>query len=193
MEAPTCDQLLLRAHSASSSFRRQSTELFNVLAEALEVVLVVWTFHETHLLGQEFSLVGPLGQDASPLLILPDWLVVKHGLREVRRSMLVHDLGLLWRQRYGLLALRDLLHGRRCGCLSLAATSPLLATAISGNWAARGRFRIFLVVVYTLHVVKQVVSPWKSIARNATFTSWIVTKVWPVTMSMHAMGLSLMA
>jgi hypothetical protein len=49
------------------------------------------------------------------------------------------------------------------------------------------------VVVDPLHVVEEVVSPWKSIAKKATFTASILAQMWPVTMPMHAVCFSFMS
>jgi hypothetical protein len=46
------------------------------------------------------------------------------------------------------------------------------------------------VIVYSLHVVKQVVSPWETIARESALTSSVEAKVRSVTVAVHAMSLA---
>lgn len=48
-------------------------------------------------------------------------------------------------------------------------------------------------VMDTLHVVKQIVSPWESIAGNAALAAGVVAQMWTVTMAMHSVGFPLVA
>lgn len=46
----------------------KASQLLNILAQPLEVSLIVWTLHEAHLMRQEIPLVGPLG--VKPLTVV---------------------------------------------------------------------------------------------------------------------------
>ena len=48
-------------------------------------------------------------------------------------------------------------------------------------------------VVDTLHVVKQVISPWEAIARDTTVATRIVAQMWPLTVSVHSVCFSFMS
>jgi hypothetical protein len=49
------------------------------------------------------------------------------------------------------------------------------------------------VVVHPLHVVKQVVSPWETIARESALATSVEAKVRSVTVAVHAVSLALVA
>lgn len=55
------------------------------------------------------------------------------------------------------------------------------------------RASILSVVMYSLHVVKQVVPPWESISGKSSLAASVEAKVWAVTVTVHAMGLALVA
>lgn len=48
-------------------------------------------------------------------------------------------------------------------------------------------------VVDTLHVVEQVVSPWEPIANYAPLAASIVAKMWAIAVAVHTVGFSFMA
>ena len=154
------------------------------------MAFIIRTLHNVDLLGQQRPLVVPLGvEDALPVLGVPSWLLrLIHGLWEVA-GWLEEPLRLR-RQRHRLMTLRRRLHHRRGGCLSFAAACLLGCFNYHGT--ANGRALILLVVMDTLHVVKQVVPSWKAIARNSTFASRVVAQVRPVAMSVHSMCFSFM-
>lgn len=55
------------------------------------------------------------------------------------------------------------------------------------------RASILSVIMYSLHVVKQVVPPWKSISGKSSLAASVEAKVWAVTMTVHAVSFSLVA
>ena len=52
---------------------------------------------------------------------------------------------------------------------------------------------ILTVIVYSLHVIKQVVSPWEAIARESALAASVEAKVRAVTVAVHAVSLALVA
>lgn len=110
---------------------------------------------------------------------------------------------LLWHQRAldrglgcdvrGLLSLRHRVRSGRRRSFALAACSLLL-----GRWVRVRSFRaretsasVLTVVVYSLHVVKQVVPPREAVARESTLAASVEAEVRSVTVTVHTMGLSL--
>jgi hypothetical protein len=158
-----CINLSERHHSASLSVRRHSAQLS------------ILPLDHVHLLGHKRSMVGPLG-------------CVINGVWDVSRGRIVHSLGMLWDQRHRLGSLCCRCR-RRGGGLAFARASSLLAIG-SHHWAASGIGRIFLVVMDALHVVEEVVSPWESVAREATLTAGISAQMWPVAVPVHSVCFS---
>jgi hypothetical protein len=52
---------------------------------------------------------------------------------------------------------------------------------------------ILTVIVYSFHVVKEVVSPWEAIARESALAASVEAKVRAVTVAVHAVSLALVA
>lgn len=51
---------------------------------------------------------------------------------------------------------------------------------------------LLLVIMYSLHVIKEIVPSWEPVARNTSLTSRVETQMWPISMSVHAMSFSFM-
>ena len=62
--------------SATTSLLRESAKLLDVLAQTLEVSLVVWALYEIHLSSKKLSLVGPLGVNDTLPMLGPPWLLL---------------------------------------------------------------------------------------------------------------------
>lgn len=131
-----------------------------------------------HLPGKELPLVGPLGNDTLAVLVAPSLLLL-----ERHRHLVVLWCGRWsrWECRVSQNMTRNssdplALGGRLLWCgsgLPLAPGGPSWRLKFSG-WDVRrpgGRSRILLVVMYTLHVVVQVVPPWKSITWYGAVTT----------------------
>jgi hypothetical protein len=181
---------------------RQSAQLLDVLAKPVEVGIIIRTLDEIHLPGNHLALVGPLGVEPLPHLGLPElWVLTLvhmwvHGL--------LREHGLLW-WRTGQTSQR--VHGWRAGTAALSwtvlslwrsgsfalAAIPLGALGLGPKDRASGHgIGAILVIMDTLHVVKQVVPPGKSISGNATFAAWVEAEVGTFTMAVHPVGLSFM-
>ena len=161
-------------HLAPLSFSRQPVEL-SILVD------------HVHLVGHEGSLLGPLWHGLIPV----DWFDVIDRPWQVSCGREVHGLDILFHKGQCLWSLCSW-RWRRGGCLALASATLLLATSSCHRGASGLRWRL-LVVVDPPHVVEEVVSPWKSSARNATVTASILAQMWPVTMPMHAVCFSFMS
>lgn len=102
-----------------------------------------------------------------------------------------NSLTLLW-HRNRLLTSDGWFRDKRAGWLPLGPFDLLLGLSTKDRIAS-GVDSVLLMVMDTLHMVKQVVSPWKAVAQYSTVTAGIKACKWLVTMPMHSMCFSFMA
>lgn len=136
-----------------------------------------------HLELNELLLVVPLAVHV-PLdsLVTGIRLVwVDRNLDWIRLLWNIHDLS--WQR----------LHSSSSRLITGRARLPLaahwLACSMVGSTVV---LWLLLVVMYTLHVVKQVVASRKSVAWDAALAARIEAKVWTLSVAMHTVGLSFM-
>ena len=83
--------------------------------------------------------------------------------------------------------------GRRRSFALTARTLLLSNVRIHGVRAWKTCAGVLSVVMYSLHVVKQVVPPWEAISRKSSLAAGVEAKVWTVAVTVHAMGLPFVA
>jgi len=64
---------------------------------------------------------------------------------------------------------------------------------IGSFWAWEASASILTVIVYPLHVIKQVVSPWETIAWESALAASVEAEMRSVTVAVHAVSLALVA
>ena len=94
-------------------------------------------------------------------------------------------------QCHRLLTLYGRFRDQGTGWLPLGSFDFLLCLSAQDR-AASGVDSVLLMIVDTLHMVKEVVSPWKAIAQDSALTARVIAQVWSITMAVHSMCFSFM-
>jgi len=194
--------LIVLYSATTPGLLRQSPQLLDVLAQTLQISLVIRALDEIHLAREELPLIGPLGiRDTLPVLAGLAGLLLSslftHGRLVVYPWCLrlcQNLFGLVPDRRRCSLTLRDGLLTREAGSLALAAAASSGALGLTGEDRATCQgIRLLFVVMHPFHVIEQVISTRKAVAGNAALAAWIVADMGPVSVPMHTVCFSLMS